>query len=170
MGVFDALSRLLGGRSSEDSVARSACRDLASRARGETVTADVLANRSDRSNDPLIEYIGDDELPHHVFLGNEVVVDNDDSYTTEYPARHTQFVITDRRLLVLLGNRITDTVWEVPLEDVLDVYVDDESWKQYLIVEADRNDQRMTFFVDVTMESETDELRSGVEFVRERAQ
>ena len=170
MGVFDAVSRLLGGRSSGDSTARSSYRDLASRARGETVTADVLANRSNRSNDPLVEYLVDDELPHHVFLGNEVVIDNDDSYTTQYPTRHTQFVITDRRLLVVLGNRLSDTVWEVPLEDVLDVYVDDDSWKQYLVVEADRDDQRMTFFVDVTMESETDELLSGVEYVRERVQ
>lgn len=169
MGVLEYLSGLMSGRSRDDETdpIPEEVVEAAARARGETVTPGVLANRTGRSDLPIVEYLSEDEQPEFVFQGNQLLIDNDDSYVTEYPTRDTQVVISDRRLLIVLGGHLSDDVWDVPLADVLDVYVDAESWKRYLIVEANREGEPMTFFVDVTLESATEELDAGVAFVRE---
>lgn len=141
--------------------------DMAADAAGQSVTPEVLVNHTERSYVALLEYLEDDERPEYVIRGGTVLIgDAEESLAREYPTRETQVVVSDRRLLVVLGRRITDDVWEVPLEDVVEMYVDDvEALNRYLVVEASRESTQMTFYVDVTIEPSTRDLRESVEYV-----
>lgn len=171
MRVFELLSKLAGrlrsGADGEPIPEESI--EIAARARGESVTPGVLANRDGRSDQAIVTYLADDEQPEYVLRGNRLLISDGDSCETKYPSRDTQVVISDRRVLILLGGRLSDDLWEMPLEDVRYAYVDNESWKRYLIVEANRDDQRMTFYVDATVESNVDDLRAAAAYVRDRS-
>ncbi|SNZ17068.1 hypothetical protein SAMN06269185_2876 [Natronoarchaeum philippinense] len=172
MGAFELLSRLVRrplDRSESASIPEATVR-TAERARGETVTPAVLANATGRSDRAITEYLADDEQPEYVFQGNRLLISDGEDTETKYPTRDTQVVVTDRRVLIVFGGQLSDELWETPLEDVQYAYLDDESWKRHLIVEANRDDSPMTFYVDVTLESNVDEVRAGAEYVRERSE
>ena len=141
--------------------------ELATRARSDTVTDAVLANTLERTAECLLTYIEDDEQPEFVLRGSTLLVsDEDDSLTKKHPSRELQVVISARRLLFVIGGRIADHMLEVPLEDIVEVYVDAETHRRFLIVEADREGDVMTFFADVTLTADPADVRTGVEFVR----
>lgn len=171
MGALELLSRLVGNRfrDADREPVPDAAVELASRASGETVTPEVLANRTGRSEQALVEYLSDGEQPEYVLRGNRLLISDGDSSETKYPTRDTQVVITDRRVLIVFGGRISDDLFETPLRDVRYAYVDDEAWKRHLIVEANREGEPMTFYVDVTLESNVEELEAGAAFVRDRS-
>lgn len=144
--------------------------DLAAEARGETVTVDVLVNQDNRTNRPIVEYLEEDERPQFVFRGAGLLLsDPDGSVTREYPTRETLISISERRILFVVGGRLSDGLFEVPLEDVVEVYLDEASIRRYLIVEADREDDRMTFFADITLESAEADVDRGIEYIRDAA-
>jgi hypothetical protein len=153
----------------EDEIAAEAER-LADGAAGSGVTPSVLADDEERSALPLVEYLEDGEQPHHVFRGGELLItDEEGELSRKHPTKQTQVVVTDRRVLFVLGNHRQDEVMEVPLEDVVEAYVDDEDLRRFLVVEADRDGDGMTFFADVTLAARETDLADGVEFVRQRA-
>jgi hypothetical protein len=142
--------------------------EMTDNARGETVTAARLSGQNDRSARPLYEYLDDSEQPEFVLSGMQVIFDDGDDYETKYPTRETQVLVTDRRILVVLGGQFGDDSWQVGFDDVLDVYVDDESVKTYFVLDAVREDEPMTFFVDVTANDHG--VREAVSYVREQAE
>lgn len=169
MGWLDLLFGLGSPPRERDQAAidREAAR-LADGARGADVTRGVLANRDGRTDAPIVVYLEEDEQPHYVFVGSGLLIgDEDGSLRREYPTRKSQVVVSDRRLLFLVGNRRSDDLWEVPFDDVRGAYVDDESWRRHLVVEADREGHPMTFYADVTLNGNPEGVRDGLEYVLE---
>lgn len=167
--VLGLLRSMLGRRlaSNEDVGASGAdVGALAERARGEGVTPAVLRNDHDRSARPLVVYLEDGEQPEYVLRGGELLIgDAKGALAREHPTRELQVVISDRRLLFVLGMYGSDELWEVPFADVEDVYLDADSTRQHVVVDADREGAAMTFFADVTLDGGPAEPREAVSFV-----
>lgn len=140
---------------------------LAERAPGEGVTPAVLANDHDRTAAPLVEYLEPDERPRYVFRGGRLLIgDGSDSLARKHPSKELQVLVSDRRILFVVGEQFSDELFEVPLEDVVDAYLDDaEAMRRYVVVEADREETRMTFFADVTLTESVEDVRDGIAFV-----
>lgn len=173
--VFDLISWIAGflapGDNDDDSPTEADVADVATRARGDTVTPAVLANSHDRADHAIVEYLDDDEQPEFVLCGTSLLIsDEEGSVAREHPTRQTQVVISDQRVLFVLGGHLSDDIWEVPLADVEEAYVDDtEPMSRYFIVDAERDDAPMTFFADVTVESNTDEVERAASYVSDEA-
>jgi len=137
---------------------------LAEEAIGESVTVAVLTNETGRSDYPILAYLEDDERPQYVLQGTELLIsDADGSVARKHPTRKLQVVVSDRRFLFVVGDRRSDDLWEVRYENVTDLYVDDDDWRRYVVVEADRDDAEMTFFADVTLEERAADVDAAVE-------
>lgn len=165
----DALGQIrhrLSRRNPGESVGDPA--ELAAGAASDRVSPDVIAEPG-RSKESLVTYLAEGEQPEHVVFGNEVIVDNGDSHSRKYPTRETQVLVTDRRVVVVLGGQFSDDLWEMAHDDIETVYVDEEGLKDYLILDATRDDDPMTFFVDVSVEDADSAVRSAVEYLRERS-
>ncbi|WP_276255850.1 hypothetical protein [Halomontanus rarus] len=144
--------------------------ELAAEARSDRVTTEVLSNEHDRSAYPLTAYLEEGERPEYVFRGGDLMIsDEAETLAREHPSRELQVVVSTRRVLFVMGGRRSDELWEVPLADVEDVYLDDESSRQYIIVESERDDAAMTFFADVTLNMNPTEVREAVEFLETSA-
>jgi hypothetical protein len=72
-------------------------------------------------------------------------------------------------VLFVVGKYRTDDCMEVPLEDVVRAYLDDEDLRRFLVVEADREGNAMTFFADVTLEENSEAVEESVDYVRAHA-
>jgi len=170
MGFLDLLTWLREGfRTSEDeSPDPAAYEPMADAAEGASVSADILAGAGEHTKIPVAEHLEDGEQPHHMLRGGEVIaVDESDNVARQYPALETVAVATDSRLLVVVGSHVSDDVIAVPREDIVAVDVDPDRYRRYLVVDADTDDEPMTFFVDVTLEGDDDTIWDLVSYLRE---
>lgn len=170
MSVLDNLSRWVRRRFGTSTAVEPPkyAYEMASDAMGEGVTASRLANEAGVTNRPILEYLEDGEVPEYVLSGTKLIISGEEDYTTEYPTRETQVVVTDRRVLIILGGHLSDNSWEVPFTAVLDIYLDDVGWHEYVIVDAEREGEAMTFFVDCAVDDIGD-MADTVTYVREQA-
>lgn len=142
--------------------------ELAERARSDRVTAELLAT-DEETRYPLFVYV-DDEQIQYVLRGGELVISDEDGSTArEHPTGEQRVLVSDRRILFVVGGRFGDQVREIPLEDLVEVYLDTDSVRRYLVVEADRDETAMTFFADVTLDPDADDVREAVEYARTAA-
>ncbi|MCU4742429.1 hypothetical protein [Natronoglomus mannanivorans] len=156
----------VGKASGEDADADVDVDELAAQARSDQLTPAVLSNDHDRSAYPLTAYLEADEQPAYVFRGGDLLIsDAEGSLARKHPSRELQVVISDQRLLFVMGGRRSDELWEIPHEDVEEIYLDDESTKQYIIAESERDDALMTFFADVTLNMNPEHVREALAFV-----
>lgn len=170
MGVLDLLSwigeRFDGGR--DEGPDPADLEPMAEGASGESVRAEILAGSGEQTKLPITEYLEDGEQPHHMIRAGEVVaVDETDSVARKYPGLETVVVATDRRLLIVIGGHVADDVMVVPAADVVSVDVEPERYRRYLVVEANREGEPMTFFVDATLEGDEEAVWKLSEFLRE---
>lgn len=141
---------------------------LAERSRSDRITPELLVN-DEVTRHPLYAYV-EDEQPEYVLRAGELVISDVDGTTArEYPTGEQRVLVSDRRFLFVVGGRVGDEIREVPLRDVAEVYLDTDSVRRYLVVEADREEVTMTFFADVTLDSNTDDVREAVEYARTAA-
>lgn len=166
MGVLDLVTSLFARPGSRDDEVTDRHRRLSDAARSARLTPELLATRGDRTSEPLTSYLEPDERPHYVFRGSRLVIaDAEGNVTRNHPTRLLVVLVSDVRLLFVLGGRLADNLFEVPLADVVSIHVDEDRPQQYVVVEADRDGDRMTFYADVTIESR-DEVTDGVAYVR----
>lgn len=166
MGVLDLVSTLFARPESRDLEVTDRHRRLSDAARSDRLTPELLATRGDRTSEPLATYLEADEQPQYVFRGSRLVMaDSEDTVTRNHPTRLLVVLVSDDRLLFVLGGRLADDLFEVPLADVVSIHVDEDGPQQYVVVEADRDGDRMTFYADVTLEAR-DEVADGVAYVR----
>ena len=166
MGVFDLVSFLFSRRRSGDGEVTDRHRRLSEAARSDRLTPELLATRGDRTSEPLATYVEADEQPHYVLRGSRLIIaDQEGNVTRKHPTRLLAVLVTDERLLFVLGGRLADDIFEIPLADVVSIHRDDDHPQQYVIVEADREGDRMTFYADVTIESRR-EVSNAAEYVR----
>lgn len=141
---------------------------LAERSRSDRVTPELLAN-DEVTRHPLVAYV-ENEQPEYVLRAGELVISDADGATArEYPTGEQRVIVSDQRLLFVVGGRVSDKIREVPLRDVVEVYLDTDSTRRYLVVEADREGTPMTFFADVTLDSDTNDIQEAVEYARTTA-
>lgn len=167
MGLADLVSWTLDLVRTDSAVEvdEARVRRLASRARSDTVTTDVLDGSSDLARHPLVGYLDDGEQPEYVFRGSRLLISDGESMTRRHPARQLPVVVSDRRVLFVVGNRLADDALAIPLEDVELAYLDDEEMRRYLVVEGRRDGDEMTFFAEVTGEPDEASLRDAVSFI-----
>ncbi|MFC7141546.1 hypothetical protein ACFQMA_17120 [Halosimplex aquaticum] len=167
MGLLDLIDRLAAGpdTDADPDVDEERAARLAADAADPAITADALTASGDRTRHPLVAYVEDDEQPEYLFRGGTLMVSDGDSLTRETPTRELAVVVTDSRFLFVAGGRLSDSLFEIPFENVVMAYVDDEDDRTYLVVEADRDGDELTFFADVTVGLRPDALRSAVEHV-----
>lgn len=167
--IFDLLSWFLPNESSSTETIEpddETVVELVNRARGETVTPEKLTNQARRTERPVVKYLLEDEQPEYVFRGGELLLnDKNDSLRRQYPSRESVVVVSDHRVLIVLGGRLSDSLWEIPLDSILDVYINSNGVKRYFVVEGNHDSNPITFFADVSIESNTVELESGAEYV-----
>lgn len=165
MGLRDLIDRLAAGLATDTGpdVDEERAARLADAAAGPAVTAAALSDTGDRTQYPLIAYVDEGEQPEYLFRGGTLLVDDGDSLARETPTRELAVVVTDSRFLFVVGGRLSDSLFEVPFEDVVTAYVDDEDDRTYLVVEGDRDGDELTFFADVTMDPRVDALRAAAE-------
>ncbi|MFB6121586.1 MAG: hypothetical protein ABEJ68_10770 [Halobacteriaceae archaeon] len=166
MGLLDLLSYIGEGLSAdrEEGPDPAAFETMVENAASDTVSAETLAGTNDRTKLPVAEYLEDDEQPQYMLRAGEVIaVDAEDNVARKYPGLETVVVATDSRLLIVIGGHVADDLMEIPYEDVVDVEVEFERYRRYLVVGANSDDERMTFSVDVTLEADEDATLSLVE-------
>jgi hypothetical protein len=170
MGLRDLLGRLATGVGADTGpeVDEDRARRLAAAATDDSVTTDALLAVDDRTQYPLVAYVEDDEQPEFLFRGGVLMVSDGDSTAREAPTRELAVVVSDRRFLFVVGGHLSDSLFEVPFEDVAMAYVDDEDARRYLVVETDREDA-VTFFADVTSDPRPDALRAAIEYAETAA-
>lgn len=172
MGLADLaswLSRQVSGPAETHDVT-DRHRELARSASNETVTAELLALPGDRTTQPVATYLADDEVPAFLFRGSRLLIsDADDELARKHPTRLLVVLVTDRRVVFVVGGRLADDCLEVPLTDVTDVYVDEADPHRHLVVSADSDGDVMTFFADVTMDPHADAVAEAADFIRTRA-
>lgn len=164
MGLLDIIDRLAPGFGTETGpeIDEERAARLADDAADPAVTAEVLTAAGDRTQHPIVAYVEEGEHLEYLFRGGTLVVDDGDSTIRETPTCELAVVVTDSRFLFVVGGRLSDSLFEVPFEDVVMAYVDDEDERTYLVVEADRDDDELTFFADLTMDPRLAALRSAV--------
>lgn len=165
MGFLDLVSWLVGPSQPTEVEASDEVRSMVEGARSDSLTASLLAESAGRTNVSLFEYLEDGEQPHYVLRGTRLVlVDASDKQDRKHPTGILVVLITDTRVVFVLGGRFGDDVYQVPLADVTSAYVDRDDPKQHIVVEATADGDPMTFFADVSLES-FDEVRAGVEYL-----
>lgn len=199
MGVLDLLSRLVGGAGGDDGPAvGEEERRLAAAAESRTVTPEALARSGQRTDRPVTAYLDEGEEPRYLLRGSELLVADEETEETvrHHPTREMVVVVTDRRVVFVQGGRISDDIVEVPLEDVVEAYVDDASLRNFLIVEASHEadeeddeedegpeegiaalgivdetdrDAHNTFFADVTLQGDPTAVYEAADYVEARA-
>lgn len=168
MGTFDLLSWLVGRGRSTDPEVTERHRRLTDRARSGRLTPERLALPGERTSEPLDAYLEDGEQPHFVLVGSRLlIVDAAGSSNRKHPTRLLVVLVTDDRLLFVVGGRLADDVFEVPLSDVTSISVDEDDPDRHVIVEADRDDEEMTFYAEVALADASD-VEDAVGFVRSR--
>ena len=169
MGFLDLLSWIREGFATGQDVDEpdpEAFDSIVDAAEGESVRAELLAGAGEHTKVPLAEHLDEGEQPHHMLRAGEVVaVDESDSIARKYPGLETVIVATDQRLLIVLGGHVGDDVMAVPLEDVSEADVESDRYRRYLVVDADRDDEPMTFFVDATLEGDEDRIWDVVSYL-----
>lgn len=165
MGLRDLIDALAAGFSADTGpeIDEERAARLADEATDPAVTAEVLTASGERTQHPIVAYVEEDERLEYLFRGGTLVVDDGDSTTRKTPTCELAVLVSDSRFLFVVGGRLSDTLFEVPFEDVVMAYVDDEDRRTYLVVEADRDDDRLTFFADLTMDRRLPALRSAAE-------
>lgn len=171
----DFLAGLFGGSSVSSSEVWSPddpeIERMARNARGETVTPETLANEFGRSRHSVLSYLDDAENPEYIVRGSEVmIVNDDDQVTRSHPTRETQVVLSDERVLFVVGGTVSDEIWVVPYDDLVDVYLDEvDHPRKFLVIDANREGNPMTFYTKVTLEPAVEEIRRAIDLARRKA-
>lgn len=97
-----------------------------------------------------------------------MIADAEGSTTRKHPSRELRVVLTDRRVLFVLGRRVADDVMEVPFEDVSATHADEETARRHVVVEADRDRVEMTFFAEVTLEEHLEAVERCADYLGTR--
>jgi hypothetical protein len=122
-------------------------RELVEAAEGDTVTSDALTDST--LNDPVVDHLHDREQPHHVLTARNGVlrVDEPSSTRTVRPADgyRAVTVLTDRRMLFLVGRDVGDDIRVVDYGDVHEFQVNAGLLKTRL--EVTLHDVRYTTYV-----------------------
>lgn len=168
MGVMDLVSWLFGPSPADEVDITDRHRQLSEAARSDRITADLLARSGDRTRAPVVSYLEEGEQPHYILRGTRLlIVDEDDTQVRKHPTRLLVVMISDSRVLYVLGGRLADDIFEVPLTDVRSIYFDEDEPRCHVVVEADRDGDRMTFFADVSLAAR-EEVVDSVEYARSR--
>lgn len=95
-------------------------RELVAAAEGSTVTADVLTDA--RLNEPVVAHLADEEQPHHVLIAENKPVEINERGSISTIAsgddRTTVTVLTDARILFVVGQQSGDAIRAVEYDDV----------------------------------------------------
>lgn len=162
------LSRQLSGPAASHDVT-DRHRELARSASSETVTPELLALPGDRTTQPVATYLEADERPEFLLHGSRLLIsDADDELARKHPTLMLVVLVTDRRVVFVVGGRLADDCLEVPLSTVTDAYVDEADPQRHLVVSADREGEPMTFFADLTMEPQAEAVLEAAEFIGAR--
>jgi hypothetical protein len=163
MPVPDVIRRLLGRESPEtgaddatvsvpgdvEEIDRERVARLARNSRDSRVTESLLAGDDGYTRAPPVSYL-DDEFPQYALLGGRLWFGEEiTARADEVPSRRTVVLITDERILLLVGKRTADTAFGVPFEGVDLVNVKYGEHESYLVVEADYKDTPQTFFLEL---------------------
>lgn len=174
MRFLDLLSHVVSSAvpgENDDYEITARARLLADQAKCDRLTPAVLAKPGSRTAEPLVSYLDDAERPQYVLLGTELLIsDEADSTVRKHPARRLVVSISDERIVFVVGGRFSDELFEVPLSSVTMAYLDEDRRRRHVVVEADRDGAEMTFFADVTIDPHTDDLDSGVAYVKSAVQ
>lgn len=142
-------------------------RELARSASSETVTPELLALTGDRTTQPVATYLEGDEQPAFIFRGSRLLIsDADDELARKHPTRLLVVLVTDQRVVFVVGGRLADDCLEVSLADVTGVYVDEADPQRHLVISAERDGDPMTFFADVTLDPQLAAVAEAAEFIR----
>lgn len=168
MGVFDLVGRMIGmSPDVDDPEVTETSRSLVEAARSDRLTPEQLALPGDRTSAPLIEYLEDDERPQYVMIGTRVLIsDVDGTLLRKHPTRKVVVLVSDRRILIVVGGRSSDDLLEVPLADVSGIHLDHDPPRHFIVVDANKDGDPMTFFVEITIDPDPETVEDGVEYVR----
>jgi hypothetical protein len=171
MGFLDLLSWAFRSAAGEDDSldVTDRHRRLSAAARSDRVTPELLTESGDRTSEPLDVYVEESEQPQYVLQGSELIVeDQEESLARNYPTRLLVVLVSDERFLFVVGGRLSDDLYEVPLADLQSAYVDEKETQRHVIVEANRDDDHMTFYADVSLTPVSD-VEGSLEYVRGRS-
>jgi len=110
----------------------------------DTVTEERLSEKSGRlvkrlEDQPIIDYLQEDEQPHFMFNGPSTGFELDGEYSGQISPgdpHNAWLVVTDRRLLGLVGQDDGDEVMPIDYEDVDDVELEQSFGKFTLTINA----------------------------------
>lgn len=174
MNVRDILKWVLGRdgtpNNPEIEVDRDRVRRLAADATDEHVTESLLANDDDFTHHPPITYLDEDEQPEYALLGGRVWIGEDLTYRAdEVPSKRTVVLVTDKRILLIVGKRLKDSLWQIPFEGLTFANIKYDESEAYLDVDADYEDAPQSFFVELLPGDDGDRYAEIVNYCNERA-
>jgi hypothetical protein len=176
MTLGDMVRRLLGRGGNEvvgdrddesmgperpDEVDRDRVRQLVQHAVDDRVTASLLAGSEGYTEAPPAAYLDADEtvayalIAGRLWFGENITVRADD-----VPIKRTIVLVTDQRILLVVGKRRTDNVWGIPMESIDLVNVKYGDREAYLVVEAEHEGSAKTFFLELHDPIDEDRYRA----------
>lgn len=180
--IVSAISRLIGSilGSSLDppaqepadavDVDRSEVAKLANAAAGQKVTPELLANDDDYVYRPPITYLEEGEKPEFALMGVQLWIgDANLTKPDEIPFTRIIVLITDERIVLIVGKNVCDTVWQIPFESVKYVTIKYSEAESYFVVDAVHEGVEQSFLVELYPFNTGERYRRIARYCTERA-
>lgn len=144
-------------------------RRLVREATDDRVTEPILAGETDHTNAPPAAYLESDETVEYllpagrVWFGDDITLKAD-----EVPSKETVVLVTDRRVLIIVGKRFSDSVWAVPFEGLDLANVKHGTREAYLVLDAEYQDSPQVFFVELQLPVEVERYQEITKYCNDR--
>lgn len=134
----------------------------------DSVTPRILRNDDGYAATPPVGYLEDDESVQHILHGSELAIGTpkEEDAMVEQPSTRTLTMVTSKRLLFVVGRRLNDALWSIPYEGVTGASLRRDDEGHMLVVHANYEDDARIFYVDLSLEHDTDALRDVMATLR----
>lgn len=117
-------------------------------------------------NKPLIDYLEDDEQPHFILAARsntpEFSGDNPPSWSGKTATGMPMYLITNKRMLIVVGSKPDDHVFEIPLTDLQIVDYSTGATKHRIDIKTEEYDIK----IPIGNMYDADEIESVVEYIK----
>ena len=144
--------------------------DLATSATGDGVSKSLLLDPDRRfTRNPPVTYLEAGEQPEYALTGGRVWFGEEPSMQgDEVPTRRTLILVTDDRILILVGGRIKDTAWGVPHGDIEHTTIRYADREAYFFLDIADEENAESTLVELLVDSDPAYFSEVVEYCNER--
>ena len=143
---------------------------LAEAAPDEQITKERLMNEDELVTYPPLHHLDLDEQPQYLLSGTQLWMGESIGIKADEVAHSRILVfITDQRVLLIVGKRTDDSVWQIPFDGIDHATIKYSDREAYFLVEAEYRGTEQTFFVKLIPGVDDAKYREIVRYVNDRS-